>query len=54
MCETDDEHQIKKQYISSQAFHQTSGRRVQKITVGERFEQRILESFDPVTQERYR
>jgi hypothetical protein len=28
-------------------------RRVQEITVGERFEPRILESFDPVTQEQY-
>jgi hypothetical protein len=29
-------------------------RRVQEITVGERFEPRILESFNPVTQEQYR
>jgi hypothetical protein len=28
-------------------------RRVQEITVGERFEPRILESFDPGTQEQY-
>jgi hypothetical protein len=52
MCETDDEHWIQKLYISSQAFHETPARRVREITAGERFEQRILESLDPVTQER--
>jgi hypothetical protein len=51
--EIDDENQIKKQFISSQVFHRTPGGRVQEITVGERFEPRILESFGPVTQELY-
>jgi hypothetical protein len=40
--------------MSSQAFHRTPGGRVREITVGERFEPRILKSFDPVTQEQYR
>jgi hypothetical protein len=40
--------------MSSQAFHQTPGGRVREITVGERFEPRILESFEPATQELYR
>jgi hypothetical protein len=35
--------------MSSQAFHQTIGARVQEIIVGERFEPRTLESFDPAT-----
>jgi hypothetical protein len=39
--------------MSSQSFHRTPGGLVQKITTGERFEPRILESFDPVTQELY-
>jgi hypothetical protein len=39
--------------MSSQAFHRTPGGRVQEITAGVRFEPRILQSFDPVTQELY-
>jgi hypothetical protein len=53
MFEIDNKNQIEKQFISSQAFHQTAGGRVQKLTVGERFEPRILDSFDPVTQKQY-
>jgi hypothetical protein len=53
MCEINNKNQIEKQFISSQAFHRTAGGRVQKITAGERFEPRILESFDPATQEQY-
>jgi hypothetical protein len=34
-CEIDDKNQIKEQYISSQAFHQTPDERVREITVGE-------------------
>jgi hypothetical protein len=48
--EIDDENQIKKQFISSHAFHRTSGGHVQKIIVKKRFEPRILELFDPATQ----
>jgi hypothetical protein len=40
--------------MSSNAFHRIPGGRVREITVGERFELRILEFFDPVTQELYR
>jgi hypothetical protein len=47
----DDKNQLEKQFISSKAFHRTSGGRVRKITAGERFEPRILESFDLMTQE---
>jgi hypothetical protein len=50
-CEIDDKNQLKKQFISSQTFHRTSGGRIQEFTVGERFKPRILESFDLVTQE---
>jgi hypothetical protein len=50
-CEIGGKNQIEEQIISSQAFHQTSGGCVREITVGERFEPRVLESFDPVTQE---
>jgi hypothetical protein len=52
--EINDKNRLKKQFISSQIFHQTPHERVQKITVKEQFELRILESFDPVTQELYR
>jgi hypothetical protein len=48
--EIDDENQIKKQFISSHAFHRTSGGHVQKIIVKKRFEPRILKLFDPATQ----
>jgi hypothetical protein len=41
------------EFKSSQAFHRTSGVRIQEITTGEQFEPQILESFDPVTQELY-
>jgi hypothetical protein len=40
--------------MSSQAFHRTPGGRVQEIITRERFKSRILESFDPMTQELYR
>jgi hypothetical protein len=53
-CKINDKNQLKKQFISSQAFHRTPGVRAQEITVGDRFEPRILESFDPVTQEHNR
>jgi hypothetical protein len=49
--EIDDENQIEKQFMSSQAFHRTTDRRIQKITAEERFKPRPLESFEPVTQE---
>jgi hypothetical protein len=51
--EANDENQIEKQFISSHAFHRTPGGRIWEITVGEWFEPRIIESFDPVTQELY-
>jgi hypothetical protein len=53
MCEIDDKYQIEEQFISSQIFHRTPGGHIQKITVGERFELRIFESFHLVTQELY-
>jgi hypothetical protein len=34
-CEIDDKNQLKKQFISSQAFHRTSGGRIQEFTVEE-------------------
>jgi hypothetical protein len=40
--------------MSSQAFHQIPGGRVQETITGERFEPRNFKSFDPVTQELYR
>jgi hypothetical protein len=43
-----------KNNLYPQAFHRTPGGRVRKIAAGEQFEQRILKSFDPVTQELYR
>jgi hypothetical protein len=51
MCEIDDKNRIKEQYISSHAFHRTPGGHIWEITAGERFKPRILESFDPMTQE---
>jgi hypothetical protein len=48
--DTDDKNQIENQFISQQSFHRTPDGRVQKITVEEQFEPRILESFDPTTQ----
>jgi hypothetical protein len=53
-CEIDDTNQNKTQFVSSQTFHRTPDGRVQETTVGERFNPRTLESFDPVTQETYR
>jgi hypothetical protein len=50
-CEIDDKNRIKEQFISSQLFYRTTGGHVQKIITKEQFEPRILESFDPVTQE---
>jgi hypothetical protein len=44
----------KKQFISSQSFHRTPDGRVREFTLKERFEHRILESFDLATQELYR
>jgi hypothetical protein len=52
-CEIDDKNQIKEQFIISQAFHRAPSERVREITAGEQFEPRILESFDPATQEQY-
>jgi hypothetical protein len=53
LCEINDRNQLEKQFISSQAFHQTPGGHVQEITTGERFEPRIIESFNLVIQEQY-
>jgi hypothetical protein len=36
--EIDDKNQLKKQFISSQAFHRTPGVRAREITAGDRFE----------------
>jgi hypothetical protein len=47
-----DENQIEKQFMSSQKFHRTPARRVQETTTGEQFKLQILESFDPVTQDK--
>jgi hypothetical protein len=52
--EIDDKNRLKQQFISSQAFHRTPGGRVREPTAGERFRPRILETFDLVTQDRYR
>jgi hypothetical protein len=52
--EIDNRNQLEKQFISLQAFHRTAGGRARRITTGERFEPRILESFEPATQELYR
>jgi hypothetical protein len=49
--EIDDENRIEKQFMSSQAFHRTPGTRIRETTVGEQFESRNLELFDPVDQE---
>jgi predicted component of type VI protein secretion system len=54
MCKINDKNQIAEQYISLQTFHRTAGRHVKEIIVEEQFEPRILESFDPTTQELYR
>jgi hypothetical protein len=54
MCKIEDKNKIKEQFISSQAFHRTTGGHVREITAGEQFEPRILESFNPATQELYR
>jgi hypothetical protein len=53
-CEINDRNQLEKRFISSQTFHQTPVARVQETTAEEQFRSRILESFDPVTQEIYR
>jgi hypothetical protein len=50
-CEIDGKNQIKEQFISSHAFHQTPSGRIREISTGEQFEPRNLESFDPTTQE---
>jgi hypothetical protein len=54
MCEIDDKKRLEKQFISSQAFHRTPAGHLRKITTGEQFEPRIIESFDLATQESYR
>jgi hypothetical protein len=51
MTEIDDKNWIKEQFMFSQVFHRTPGVCVQKITEGEQFKPRIIESFDPMTQE---
>jgi hypothetical protein len=51
--EIDDKNQLEKQFISSQAFHQTIGGRVCEMTAREQFRPRILETFDPVAQEHH-
>jgi hypothetical protein len=53
-CKIDNKNQIEERFMSSQVFHRTTGGRVQKITAGERFKPRTLESFDLATQEQYR
>jgi hypothetical protein len=50
-CEIGDKNRIKKWFISSQVFHRTPGGHIQEITAREQFEPRIIESFDPATQE---
>jgi hypothetical protein len=49
--EIDDRNQLEKRFISSQAFHRTTGGRVQKITTREQFESQNLEIFNPAAQE---
>jgi hypothetical protein len=51
MCEIGNKNRFEKQYMPSEAFHQTYGGRVREITAGVRFGLRNLESFDPVTQD---
>jgi hypothetical protein len=51
MCEIDDKNWTEEQFKSLQAFYRTTGRRVQEITVRQRFKPRTLKSFDPATQE---
>jgi hypothetical protein len=50
--EIDDENQIKNSLYPHKDISPSG--RVREITAEERFEPRILESFDPVTQELYR
>jgi hypothetical protein len=54
MSEIDNKNQIEEQFISSAAFLRTSGGHVREITAEVQFRLRIIESFDPATQERYR
>jgi hypothetical protein len=49
--EIDDRNQLKIRFISSQAFHRTSGGCVQEITTREQFESQNLKLFDPAAQE---
>jgi hypothetical protein len=51
-CEIDDKNQTETQFMSSQAFHRTTWWRVWEPAIWERLEQRNLELFDPITQER--
>jgi hypothetical protein len=53
-CKINDKNRLEKQFISSQSFHRTPGGRVRETTAREQFKPRILESFDPTTQESYR
>jgi hypothetical protein len=45
---------LEEQFISSQAFHRTTGGRVRETTAGERFRPRIFETFDPVALQHIR
>jgi hypothetical protein len=50
-CKIDDKNRLEKQFISSHAFHRTPDKRVQETTMEERFRPRILETFNPMSQE---
>jgi hypothetical protein len=52
--EINDKNWIEKQFMSSEAFHQTPDGRIQETIAKEQFKPRIFESFEPVTQELYR
>jgi hypothetical protein len=47
MCEIDNKNQIKEQFISSQAFHRTTGGRIREITTEAQLVLENLELFDP-------
>jgi hypothetical protein len=48
----DDKNQIEEQFISSYAFHRTTGGRVRETPVGEHLELENLELFDAVAQDK--
>jgi hypothetical protein len=52
--EINDKNWIEKQFMSSEAFHQTPDGRIQESIAEEQFKPRIFESFKPVTQKLYR